>query len=115
MLDFDVEALLRRRLEADRRPADGLLHCSGDLIGSLRHAQLRAAGAPTVISDIVGDTRMRIGTLTHTDFERIFRGKPVMLEVALEDYLPTGWTGTCDWIAWNTERKAFVLGDLKTT
>lgn len=58
---------------------------------------------------------MRIGTLTHTDFERIFRGKPVMLEVNLRHHLPEGWTGTCDWIAWNSERKAFVLGDLKTT
>ena len=58
---------------------------------------------------------MRIGTLTHTDFERIFRGKPVMLEVALRPWLPEGWTGTCDWIAWNADRKAFVLGDLKTT
>jgi hypothetical protein len=58
---------------------------------------------------------MRIGTLTHTDFERIFRGKPVMLEVNLRKWLPTGWTGTADWIAWNAEKKAFVLGDLKTS
>ncbi len=57
---------------------------------------------------------MRIGTLTHTDFERIFRGKPVMLEVNLRRWLPEGWTGTADWIAWNAEKKAFVLGDLKT-
>lgn len=58
--------------------------------------------------------RLRVGTLVHHDFERIFRGKPVMLEVNLTDYLPEGWSGTADWVVWNAERKAFVLGDLKT-
>jgi hypothetical protein len=114
LLDFDIEALLRRKLEADRRPPDGKLHASGDLIGSLRHSQLKIAGAPTVQSDIVGDVRLRTGTLIHTDFERIFRGKPVMLEVKLDDYLPEGWSGTSDYVIWNFERRAFVLGDLKT-
>lgn len=114
LLDFDVEALLRAKIARDRRPPDGKLHASGDLVGSLRHAQLRAAGAPTVVSDIVADVRMRTGTLIHHDFERIFRGRPVMLEVKLDEYMPTGWSGTADWIAWNAERKAFVLGDLKT-
>jgi hypothetical protein len=62
----------------------------------------------------VGETRLRTGTLLHHDFERIFRGLPVMLEVKLDEYLPPGWSGTADWIAWNAEKKAFVLGDLKT-
>jgi hypothetical protein len=114
LLDFDIESLLRRKLEADRRPPDGKLHASGDLIGSLRHSQLKLAGAPTVESDIVGDVRLRTGTLIHNDFERIFRGKPVMLEVKLDEYLPEGWSGTSDYVIWNRERRAFVLGDLKT-
>lgn len=63
----------------------------------------------------MGDTRLRIGTLVHSDFERIFRGRPVMLEVKLDPWLPEGWSGTADWITWNAEKKAFVLGDLKTT
>ena len=66
------------------------------------------------MSDIVGDTRLRLGTLMHTDFERIFRGKPVMLEVNLTPFLPEGWAGTADHVIWNVERKAFVLSDLKT-
>ena len=114
MLDFDIESLLRRKLIADRRPPDGKLHASGDLVGSLRHAQLRAAGAPVVEGDIVAANRLRTGTMIHHDFEKIFRGKPVMLEVKLDPWLPEGWSGTCDWIVWNAERRAFVLGDLKT-
>ena len=52
--------------------------------------------------------------MIHHDFEKIFRGRPVMLEVKLDPWLPEGWSGTCDWVVWNPERKAFVLGDLKT-
>jgi hypothetical protein len=37
-----------------------------------------------------------------------------MTEVKLDDYLPEGWSGTADWVAWDDERRAFVLGDLKT-
>lgn len=114
ILSHDVDALLRRRLAADRRPPDGKLHPSGDLCGSLRHSQLRAAGAPTIESDITSDIRLKIGTLVHSDFERLFRGLPVMLEVKLDPWLPEGWSGTADWLLWDPERRAFQLGDLKT-
>lgn len=114
MLDFDPVAALRENLATERRPPDGLLHPSGDLIGSLRHAQLRAAGAPTIDSDVVSDTRMMIGTLTHSWLERTFRSAPVMCEVKLDRWMPDGWTGTADAMFWNAERRAFVLLDYKT-
>jgi len=116
VLHFDPVELLERQLADDRRPPDGLLHPSGDLIGSLRHAQLRAAGAPTVASEIVSDVRMMTGTMWHSFFEATFRRAklPVMTEVKLDRWLPEGWSGTADWLMWSDEYKAFVLGDLKT-
>lgn len=116
MLHFDLEELLEQKLAADRRPPDGLLHPSGDLIGSLRHAQLRAAGAPTVASEVVSDIRLMTGTMWHTFFESVFRVNklPVMTEVKLDRWLPEGWSGTADWLMWSDEYRAFVLGDLKT-
>jgi len=117
VLPFDVAELLHNTLRGDRRPPDGKLHPSGDLIGSLRHAQLRAAGAPTIESEIVSDTRLMTGTQWHSYFESIFRQNKlaVMCEVKLDPWLPTGWSGTADWIMWSDEYKAFILGDLKTT
>lgn len=116
MLHFDPVELLERQLADDRRPPDGLLHPSGDLIGSLRHAQLRAAGAPTVASEIVSDVRLMTGTMWHSFYEATFRRAklPVMTEVKLDRWLPEGWSGTADWLMWSDEYKAFVLGDLKT-
>lgn len=119
MLPYDITELLRSRLSRDRRPPDGLLHPSGDLIGSLRHAQLRAAGAPTIESDVVSDTRLMTGTMWHSFFESVFNAArlPVMTEVKLDRWLPEGWSGTADWLIWNNEpypNGAFILGDLKT-
>lgn len=37
-----------------------------------------------------------------------------MCEVRLDNWLPEGWSGTADWIAWSDEYRGFVLGDLKT-
>ena len=117
ILHFDPVEILRDKLAADRRPPDGKLHPSGDLIGSLRHAQLRAAGAPTITSNIVSDIRMRSGTMWHTYFEELLAesGHTVRTETKLDKFMPTGWTGTADWIIHNKETDAYVLGDLKTT
>lgn len=115
MLPFDLSDLLSEKFARERRPPDGKLHPSGDLIGSLRHSQLRAAGAPTVETDIVSDTRLMTGTLWHTWFEGIFDRLPVMTEVKLDRWLPRGWSGTADWLIWSDKYRAFILGDLKTT
>lgn len=56
------------------------------------------------------------GTMWHSLFESMFNRLrlPVMTEVRLDSWLPEGWSGTADWVFWNDEYKAFVLGDLKT-
>lgn len=114
MLSFDVTELLRNKLRESNRPPDGLLHPSSDLIGPLRHSMLRAAGAPTIESELIGDVRMMTGTMWHTYFEGVLSGKAVMTEVVLDEWLPEGWAGRADWIVWSDEYKAFVLVDLKT-
>jgi hypothetical protein len=111
----DLIAHLRARLDADRRPPDGLLHCSSDIVGSLRHSQLRAAGAPMLENNLASDFRMKLGTLAHSWLEGVFRGLPVMQEVKMDDGLPDGWSGTADMFVWQPDEKAFLLVDFKTT
>lgn len=116
MIPVDLEGAIRRGLEKDRRPPDGLLHCSSDILGSLRHAQLRLAGAPTIESELVSDVRLRTGTMWHDLIREFFvnEGLAVMGEVRLGEYLPEGWQGTADWLFWDFQKRCFVLGDLKT-
>ncbi|MDE2098616.1 MAG: hypothetical protein KGL39_15285 [Patescibacteria group bacterium] len=113
---MNLNVLLRQRLAESRRPPDGLLHPSGDLLGSLRHAQLRLAGAPTIESQIVSDTRLMTGTMWHRFLgEMLVRsGVPYMQEVSVTPGLPTGWSGTADAVFWHPEYRGFVLGDFKT-
>ena len=116
MIPLDLRGLLHTRLLESRRPPDGLLHASGDLLGSLRHAQLRLAGAPTIESEIVSDIRLMTGTMWHSWVgESLVRaGVPFMQEVRVTPWLPEGWAGTADWVFWHPEYRGFVLGDLKT-
>jgi len=114
LLDVSLVDLVQDGFRASRRPPDGLLHCSGDLCGSLRHAQLKAAGAPMIDEDVVSETRLMLGTLMHGAVERYLRSQPVMLEVKLDRWLPEGWSGTADHFVWNAEKRGFVLTDLKT-
>lgn len=117
LIPVDLVGILQKHLRQNKREPDGLLHCSGDLVGSLRHSMLRAAGAPTIDSDLVEDIVLQTGTFWHTYFGEILvaEGIPFMQEVQLAKYLPTGWSGRADWLFWSDEYKAFVLGDLKTT
>jgi hypothetical protein len=109
-----VTALLREKLATNRRAPDGKLHSSGALVGSLRHLQLEAAGAPTIDTDLVSEVNLSIGTALHTFFEDLFRGLPVMTEVKLDPWMPEGWSGTADWVMWDADLRGFVLGDLKS-
>lgn len=116
MVPVDLVGALRRGLAQDRRPPDGKLHCSSDILGSLRHAQLRLAGAPTIESELVSDIRLKTGTMWHDLIRDYFvnEGFAVMGEVRLGEYLPEGWQGTADWLFWDFAKRCFVLGDLKT-
>lgn len=116
MLNIEITEVLSKTLQKQERAPDGKLHPSGDLIGSLRHAQLRAAGAPRTENELLSSVRLMTGTLWHSYFESVFKDAhmPVMTEVKLDPWLPEGWSGTADWLIWNADRKAFVLNDLKT-
>lgn len=116
MLPVDLTSLLRKRLAESRRPPDGKLHPSGDLLGSLRHAQLRLAGAPTIESQIVSDTRLMTGTMWHRFLGDMLvgSGAAYMQEVNVTPGLPEGWSGTADAVFWDPECRGFVLGDFKT-
>ena len=116
MIPVDLTGLLRKRLAESRRPPDGKLHPSGDLLGSLRHAQLRLAGAPTIESQIVSDTRLMTGTMWHSFLGQMLVGSgvPFMQEVSVTPGLPEGWSGTADAVFWDASLRGFVLGDFKT-
>lgn len=111
-----LEEIVRDEIKRQRRPPDGKLHPSSDLLGSLRHTQLRAAGAPEVERDLTSDVRMMTGTLWHKWFEDNFHRRriPAMSEVKLDPWMPTGWSGTADWIIWDFEADAWGLKDVKT-
>lgn len=93
-----------------------MLHPSGDLLGSLRHSQLRLAGAPTLPTDTPGDIRLMTGTMWHRYMGDLLvkNGVLFMQEIDVTPGLPKGWSGTADWLFWDKRKKAFVLGDLKT-
>lgn len=117
LLPVDLVDTLRTGLSGVESERSSNLYCGSDLIGPLRHAQLRAAGAPTLEPSLVGDVVMQTGNFWHEWFGRrlVKMRVPFMQEVSLKPWLPTGWSGTADWIFWNPEFEAFVLGDLKTT
>ena len=115
LLDY-LPYLFDERLQENRRPPDGLLHPSSDLVGSLRHTMLRAAGAPEKPRTLTDDIVLMTGTLWHewANSALLAAGVPVMQEVKLDAYLPDGWSGKPDWVFWDSQLRGFVLGDLKT-
>jgi hypothetical protein len=116
MFPINMKGVLIDALRENNRPPDGLLHASGNLRGSLRHAMLEVAGAPTIEGEVVGAIRLNTGTLWHEWTVRtlLSKGIPFMQEVKLNDWLPEGWGGTADWVFWSPEFRGFILGDMKT-
>ena len=116
MASLNLVDVIRDGLAAERRPRDPKLYCSGDLIGSLRHAQLKVAGAPRLESDFVSEIRLRTGTLWHDYIAELLvgRGATFMQEVRLSDWLPEGWGGRADHLIWDSEARCFDLWDVKT-
>lgn len=117
MIPYDLFGALREDLQHRSREGTPKLYCSGDLLGSLRHAQLRMAGAPYKPEDFISLIRLKTGNLWHDALTKTImdRGWPVMHEVRLSDYLPEGWGGRADHLWWDVEKRAFRLSDLKTT
>ena len=116
MFPIDLNEIVREEVRAWHRPPDGLLHCSSDIVGSLRHAMLTAAGAPRKEQTFVRQVATIIGDSLHKSFEKWLtqRHIPFMHEVSVTPWLPEGWSGTADWVIWSPKAQAFVLGDLKT-
>lgn len=117
LIPVDLTSLFIEAIEADKRPPDGKLHASSDLVGSLRHTQLRAIGAPQRPANIASQIRLMTGTLWHRFLESLLHanGIEVHTEVKLDEWLPSGWSGTADYVFKHPEYDAYVLGDLKTT
>jgi hypothetical protein len=107
--------LLERELRKDRRPNDGLLHASSHFTGSLRHVQLEVAGAPQVERPFAQEMPLYLGTYMHELIHRAKRGTPYMAEVDVSPWMPEGWGGTADSVAWYPTVKRFYLEDYKTT
>lgn len=105
--------------EGDREP-DGLLHASKHIWWPLRFSQLEFAGHPMGKSEFLDRVNMLSGTLHHSFIESWLKKQKdrwwdlVASEVDLTDYLPTGWTGKCDWVFYDKEADHCILGDLKT-
>lgn len=116
MADLSIKNLVDRGLVASRRPEDGLLHCSTDLLGPLRHAMLRITGAPYRGEPEASLIRLQTGTLWHEWIVRRAREEKlrVMSEVDVSDGLPEGWSGTLDHLFWDPEMKAWRVKDVKT-
>jgi hypothetical protein len=116
-LPFDLAEIVSEELAAARRPHDSLLHASSHLTGSLRHAELAVAGAPTIDSPLVSTIRMHTGTMWHKWLQDrlVDLGIPFMQEVNLTPWMPKGWGGTADFLFWIPDAKAFKIEDLKTT
>jgi hypothetical protein len=116
VLPLDLTEVVVEGLAEGRRSNDFLLHPSGHMLGSLRHAQLDVAGAPRKVSQIARDIRMHTGTMWHSWIEDRLRreGIPFMSEVILSPWLPQGWSGKPDLFIYNPEYHAFGLVDVKT-
>lgn len=116
MESLNLVTLLEEELFSDDYVSSGNLRVSSDLLGSLRHAQLRLAGAPSRPNNIAQQIRLETGTMWHTRMTNaiVKRGVPFMQEVNCSPFLPDGWGGRADWLVYDTEAGGFVLTDLKT-
>lgn len=118
ILPFDITKVLKDELwrPPRKRTGDSILYCSSDITDSLRHIQLRAAGAPEKPPELASLIKMETGTLWHGRWEKILsrRGYIAAKEIRISDYLPKGWGGRLDWMIWSIARQAFSITDLKT-
>lgn len=116
LFPVDLPQLFRDAIASDKREPDGKLHASSDLVGSVRHVQLRAIGAPQREASIASQIRLMTGTLWHRWLESLLHeaGIEVHTEVKLDEWMPEGWSGTADYVFKHPDG-TYSLGDLKTT
>ena len=116
LLPVDVIGTLYEALKEDKRPSSGLMRCASELIGPLRHAQLRLAGAPTIESELTQEIILKTGNMWHEYVGEVLlgRGVPVVRELNVTPWLPEGWGGIADYLFFDPEYQAWVLADLKT-
>lgn len=120
MSDVATLPTVTERVEAGlvkaRRPEDGLLHCSSDLLGPLRHAMLRITGAPYTPEPIASRIRLMTGTLWHKWIADLFEDErvKVLSEVNISAGLPKGWSGTLDHLFYDPSMDAWRIKDIKT-
>jgi hypothetical protein len=116
LLPFDFGEVLSTELTRGNRANDHLAHPSSHLIGSLRHAALDVAGAPQEERPVIDQIVLHTGTMWHEWIARTMSGlgMPIMQEVNVTPWLPTGWAGTLDALVWSPDDKGFVLCDYKT-
>jgi len=116
ILPFDFGEVISTELTRANRDNDHLAHASSHIKGSLRHAALDVAGAPKKPRSIIDQITLQTGTMWHeyiaTTMSRL--GIPIMQEINVTPWLPTGWAGTLDGLAWSPKDKGFVLLDYKT-
>lgn len=99
------------------RPGPKRLYLSSHLATPLRHVQLEFAGAPMRQHSFMDLVAFQTGTLWHEHVAQTLRNRrlPVMQEVSITRYLPLGWGGTVDLVAFNEETDRWHVMDLKTT
>jgi len=116
-LPIDIVQIVEDDLVSNQRPPDDKLHASSDLVGSLRHTQLRFVGAPTVDRELVDSIRLQTGWFWHNHIGNLLvdRGVPVVREFNVTPWMPEGWSGTADWLFWHPEALAWCVTDLKTS
>lgn len=116
-LQFDLTKLIDQSMRRSDRPGPKRLYLSSHLISSLRHVQLEFAGAPMKRESFMSMLTMQTGTLWHEYIAETLRNKrlPVMQEVSISQYLPAGWGGTVDLVAFNEDSYKWHIIDIKTT
>ncbi len=116
----NIRTTLEQALHEGNRKPDGLLHCSKHTWWPLRFTQLEFAGHKMAQPELLDQITMLTGTLHHQYMEEALkkhsdkRFELVATEIDLTPHLPSGWTGTADWLFYDNQEDHCVLGDYKT-
>lgn len=118
-----ILAAIEGEIVGNQREPDDKLHCSSDICGCIRQAQLRCAGISSdgIDRDFAGSfassAPMTTGTMWHELIASAVTNnfRYVHTEIVVDSGLPAGWTGTADALVTDTLNSPFTLVDFKTT